>query len=144
MNLSKHFTLEELTISQTASRHGIDNTPNDLALSNLLILAITLEEIRDMFNQPIIISSGYRSPVLNSLINGSKTSAHMRGSAADIIVPAFGRPFDVIRVIMASNLEFDQLIYEFKSWIHVGISKVPRKEILTINKNGVIKGLVDL
>jgi hypothetical protein len=148
MNLSPHFTLEELVFSQTAARLGIDNTPEAETLSNLRGLSNFLEAIRDKIKKPIYISSGYRSKDLNKKIGGSKTSAHMSGLAADIISPSYGTPSELAEVIVALDLEFDQLILEFGKWVHVSVAEKPRGEMLTaINTaNGVQykSGLIDL
>jgi len=148
MNLSPHFTLEELVFSQTAARLGIDNTPEAETLSNLRGLSNFLEAIRDKIKKPIYISSGYRSKDLNKKIGGSKTSAHMSGLAADIVSPSYGTPSELAEVIVALDLEFDQLILEFGKWVHVSVAEKPRGEMLTaINTaNGVQykSGLIDL
>jgi hypothetical protein len=147
MNLSKHFTLEELTFSQTAARLGIDNTPDPDTLSNLRGLSNFLEVIREKIKRPIYITSGYRGNELNKQIGGSKTSAHMSGLAADIISPSYGTPADLAEVIAALDLEFDQLILEFGKWVHVSVSENPRGQMLTaINTSNGVKykpGLVD-
>jgi hypothetical protein len=139
MNLSKHFTLEELTFSQTAVRLGIDNTPEAETLSNLRGLSNFLEVIREKIKSPVYITSGYRSRELNEKIGGSETSAHITGNAADIVAPSYGSPADLAEIIAALDLEFDQLILEFGKWIHISISEKPRGQILTAIKtaNGV-------
>ena len=115
MKLSEHFTLEEMTFSQTASREGIDNTPDKEALNYLHDLAAALEQVRTLLgNQSILISSGYRCPELNAAVGGSTTSAHMVGMAADLTSPPL-TPLEICRMIEASPLTFDQLIYEFGS-----------------------------
>ena len=144
MNLSTHFTLEEFILSQTAVRHEIDNEPPLLALSNLKKLAETLEEVRNLFNAPILISSGYRCPILNNLVGGSRNSAHQFGRATDFTIPAFGPPLAVARKISESEIKFDQLINEFGRWVHLGIAENPRRELLTINKWGTILGLKEI
>lgn len=138
--LTPHFTLEELLVSETAARKGIDNTPDATALRNLRSLAELLERLRSKLgNLPVSVSSGYRSPALNAAIGGSKTSAHMQGLAADFIVPAFGTVLQTARAIAASGEKFDQLIYEYGRWIHVGLpapGKAPRGELLSIGSQG--------
>lgn len=130
MQLTKHFTLEEFTESATATRLGIDNDPSPEILSNLFLLASTMEEVRALLDKPITISSGYRSPKLNKAIGGSKTSAHMQGLACDFVCRAFGSPLVVATEIAESTIQFDQLIYE-GTWVHLGLSDNPRREILT-------------
>lgn len=128
MNLTQHFTLEELVFSQTAAREGIDNTPDDEVLGNLFNLAVFLEQCRSKLNKPIFVSSGYRSPELNKRIGGSPTSSHMYGRAADI-TSSYGTPKEIARAL--TGLDYDQLIVEFDRWVHVSIATHPRKEILT-------------
>lgn len=124
-NLSTHFTLEELTHSQTATRLGIENNPNDAELVNLRRLAETLERIRTAVGKPIQITSGYRCKALNERVGGSKTSAHMDGRAADIVVAGL-TPIRLARAIREAGIVLDQLIYEGE-WIHVGIPLVGEK-----------------
>src|SRR5438093_11543543 len=92
MMLSEHFSLEELTESEVAARAGIDNTPSAETMRNLLRLAAGLELVRAALgNNPIHVTSGYRSPRLNQMVGGAKNSMHTQGLAADILCPAFGR-----------------------------------------------------
>lgn len=85
INLSKHFTLDELTKSATAIRLGIDNIPNETELKNLQDLVDNiLEPLRHHYGRPIIITSGFRCEKLNKAVGGSKTSQHRFGQAADI------------------------------------------------------------
>lgn len=130
MNLSNHFTLEELTHSEVAVRKGLDNTPGSEALTNLADLASALEEVRSLLDCPIIISSGYRSPKVNAAVGGSATSAHCDGYAVDFIVPGFGTPQEIARAIAASSVAFDQLIYE-GTWVHLSIDPRMRNNTLT-------------
>jgi len=134
MNLTTHFTLDELTFSQRAAREGIDNTPDDRSLRNLERTAEFLEQIRALLGGvPIIVSSGYRCQVVNHLEGGSDASAHMRGLAADFVAPKFGSPLQVCREIVRAGLHFDQLIHEFGRWTHIGLSETsPRRQLLTI------------
>lgn len=83
--LSENFTLEEMLVSSTAKKYGIDNTPNAIAKANMIILCNKLlQPIRNRYGKSIIITSGYRCPALNSRVGGSKTSQHVSGQAADI------------------------------------------------------------
>ena len=113
MNLSPNFTLEELTSSETAARHGLDNTPGPVAMQNLQRLANFLEEVRKVLGKPISINSAYRGPEVNAKVGGSKNSQHMVGCAADIKIPGM-TPDAVCRAIIASDLQYDQLIREFE------------------------------
>ncbi len=134
MKFTAHFTLDELTRSDYATRHGIDNTPPGFVLSNLRVLATRLERVRLVLGAPLFITSGFRSSELNRAIGGSRTSAHISGLAADFIAPEYGSPFAVARAIEANadEIDFDQLIYEGK-WVHVGFTQLtqPRREVLT-------------
>lgn len=132
MNLTIHFTLEELTFSQTAVREGIDNDPPPWVVENLRRLARALENVRAILGGAILISSGYRSPALNTLIKGSPNSAHIKGLAADFTAPSYGTPRECAIAISHSSIEFDQVIHEGGRWVHFGLSEhEPRKELLT-------------
>lgn len=139
MQLSKNFTLEELTHSQTAIRKNINNTPNQTQINNLNILCNTiLQPIRDEFGA-IKISSGFRSTTLNRAIGGSSTSDHCLGYAADII-PLNASKKDV-GIWIVKNLKFHQLIMEFgtdkynPSWIHVSCNPKFARQVLWANGN---------
>jgi zinc D-Ala-D-Ala carboxypeptidase len=141
MQLSKNFTLNELIKSNTAKSRGIDNTPTDeTQLANLKQLTEkVLQPIRDHFG-PTTINSGYRSPVLNEAVRGSKTSQHCYGQAADVEVRGVAN-YDLAKWI-EDNLDYDQLILEFytpgildSGWVHVSYTgKNHRKQSLTATK----------
>lgn len=128
--LSRHFTLDELTFSQTAARRGIDNKPSREVVAHLTTLAEGLEKVRALLGGPIHISSGYRSPELNAAIRGAKKSAHLEGYAADFTCPSFGSPREVVRAIAASVIEFDQCIQE-GAWVHISFDPDMRRQVLT-------------
>jgi len=135
MNLTPHFTREELEFSQTAVRKGINNSVPEHLEENLAALAAVLEQVRSVLNgKPMRITSGYRSPKLNGVIPGSsKTSAHTKALAADFVCPDFGTPLEICRALAASNIVFDQIIEE-GTWVHVAVAasgEKPRREILT-------------
>ena len=136
MQLTEHFSLEELIASETAARAGIDNTPPPALLPNLRVLAEGLERVRaTLGHRAIRINSGYRCEALNARIGGAKGSRHMLGLAADIICPSYGAPLEVCRAIAAAGLEPDQVIHEFGKWCHVSFAAPgakPRVELLTI------------
>ena len=140
MRLSPNFTLEELTVSEVAARHGLDNTPPQEIIENLKRLAEALQTLRSFFgNNAIIVTSGYRSPEVNQKVGGSKNSDHLKGLAADFIVPSFGTPDQVIRAILASGVPFKQAIREFDRWTHFSIpapGEVPRNQALIIDRQG--------
>lgn len=128
--LSRHFTLEELTFSQTAIRKGIDNTPSLEKVAHLTRLACCMEQVRALLGGPIRITSGYRSPALNAAVGGAKTSAHMAGYAADFVCPSFGSPLEIVKAIAASSIKFDQCIQE-GTWVHISFDPDMRREVLT-------------
>lgn len=140
MKLSSHFSFEELTASESAARHGIDNIPPIAFDANLRHLADGLEAVRVLLgNNPIHINSGYRCPELNKLIGGSPQSAHMQGLAADIICPGFGTPRQICQAIMASPLGYDQCILEYDAWCHIAFSVTgtyAKRENLVIDSGG--------
>ena len=135
--LSQHFTLEELTVSQTAARRGINNVPKGAALKVLESTACRMEVVRALLgNRPIIVTSGYRGPELNAAIGGSKTSAHMTGHAVDFICPGFGTPYDIALHLAKALTGYDQIIQEFGNWVHIGFGPGQRKQLLTARSVG--------
>ena len=140
MNLTPHFTLEELTASEVADRNGWDNTPSDVELANLRRLADFLEQIKALLGgKPIMVNSAYRSKRVNDAVGSRDTSQHRIGCAADIRVPGM-TPDQVVKAIMASPLPFDQVIREFDRWTHVSIPNTPdtaaRRQALIIDRTG--------
>lgn len=133
MNLTAHFTLKELTDSDDALRHGIDNSAPDDIVDKLYDTAAGMERVRTVLDVPIHVSSGYRCPKLNAAIRGSKTSQHMKGEAVDFKAPDFGSPLDICHAILAAGsfVDFDQLICEGGRWVHVSFSEKPRGDVLT-------------
>jgi hypothetical protein len=125
MNLSANFTLKELTKSDTATRLGLDNTPDDKALENLKTLCeMVLQPVREHYGKSVSVNSAYRSPESNAAVGGSKTSDHCKGMAADIEIVGVANA-DLAQWIM-DNLEYTQLILEFytpgipdSGWVHV-------------------------
>lgn len=145
MQLSKNFHLSEFTHSQVASRFGLNNTPTDKIIDNLKLLCEkVLQPIRDNYNKPVVISSGYRSSAVNRAVGGSNRSQHRFGQAADFTIPSVDN-WDLAQWIW-KNLNYDQLILEFytggnSGWIHVGYSPRHLNQELTINKWGTFGGL---
>lgn len=120
--LSDHFTLEELTFSQAALRKGIDNTPSAPDIDNLRRLCATvLEPVRALLGVPLHVDSGYRSAILNNLVGGAVTSAHMDGRAADV-VPVGMSIMDAFAKVHASDIPYDQIIIECNAWIHLSVA----------------------
>ena len=134
LNLSIHFTLEEMTYSEVAARLGLDNTPSPAVVANLRIVAACMETIRTLVgDKPIVVHSGYRSVEVNQAVGGVRTSAHCRGLACDFVCPGFGPPVEVAVAILQSDIEYDQLILEY-GWVHVGLAQDRssfRREALT-------------
>lgn len=128
----KYFTIKELCKSTTAERLGIDNSPNSEIVNNLKqLVEYILDPLRERYGKPIHINSGYRCPALNKAVNGSKTSHHMTGLAADITVGSAAKNKILFNLVQELDLPFDQLIDEKNfSWVHVSFSEKPRKQIL--------------
>jgi len=150
--LSPHFSLAEMTYSATAIQQGINNTPNSQQVAQLSMLCeLTLEGVRKLCgDNPVNVSSGFRSQQLNAAIGGASNSAHMYGCAADFTIAGFGSPLQICQLLQKhlKDLRIDQLIYERPSgvWVHVGIaippSTTPRHQVLTITPQGTYNGLV--
>ena len=132
--MSEHFTLEDLTRSQTASRKGIDNMPPQQAIDSLNLLCSTLlEPARALLGVPLSVDSGFRCEALNEAVGGAKTSAHLDGRAADLVPQGMDlqAAFDKLRT---SDLPYDQIIFECRAWIHLAIARpgeTPRRMALT-------------
>jgi hypothetical protein len=140
MNLTPHFTLEELIASETAERNGWDNSPNDQELANLTRLADFLEQVKVVLDgKAIMISSGLRTKKVNDAVGSKDSSQHRVGCAADFRVPGM-TPDEVVQKIIASGIGFDQVIREFDRWTHISIPNSddisPRKQALIIDKAG--------
>lgn len=133
MRLSPHFTLDELARSETALRHGRNNHPGPDEIANLERLCRDLlEPTRALLGVPLHVNSGFRTLAVNTLVGGSKTSAHMDGRAADVFPVGMDlrQAFDWIR---GSTLPFDQAIEECGAWLHLAIARdgeEPRRQAL--------------
>jgi zinc D-Ala-D-Ala carboxypeptidase len=138
--LTEHFTLEEFTASDTAAQMGNPNTPPEHERANLDRLAAVMEQVRTLLGDvPILVSSGYRCPEVNAACGGAEDSAHMGGLACDFTAPSYGSAFDVCVKLQPHihELGIDQLIYEYDSWVHLGLSEgEPRAQCFTINDSG--------
>jgi len=127
MNISTHITLKEATTSQTATRLGIDNTPDAQTIGRMKVVAEKcFEPIREWYGKPLTVSSFYRCPELNKAVGGSKTSQHVKGEAIDIDTGSRVENKKLLEWAKA-NLIFDQLIYEFgdetgPEWVHISFS----------------------
>ena len=130
----KHFTLEELTRSTTASLRGIDNTPSAEAIGCLeQLVEHILDPLREAWGKPIHVNSGYRCPRLNKEVGGSPSSQHIKGQAADITT---GNPTDnrrLYHLLSTQNLPVDQAINEHDfAWIHVSYGPRHRRQFFAI------------
>lgn len=144
MNLSANFTLKELTKSDTATRLGLDNTPGEAEIENLRLLCEkVLQPVRDHFGKSVTVNSGYRSPESNAAVNGSKTSDHCKGQAADIEIP--GVPNAELAQWIMDNCDYTQLILEFytqgipdSGWVHVSFdpSNLKMQELTAVKVAG--------
>lgn len=150
MNLSEHFTFEELTHTD---HRELDNTPTEHekciidgkevtvnAVANLTRLANFLEQLKTVLGgKPIMVNSAFRSEAVNGAVGSKNTSDHRRGCAADIRVPGM-TPDEVVRAVIASDLPYQQVIREFDRWTHIAITTnegdTPKKSKLIIDKTG--------
>ena len=137
MNLSEHFSLEELTHTD---HRQFDNTPNATEMANLVRLAAFLEEVKSVVgNKPVMINSAFRCKEVNDAVGSKDSSQHRIGCAADIRVPSM-TPDEVVKAVIASGIGYDQIIREFDRWTHISIPSVagdnPRKQALIIDKQG--------
>ena len=140
MNLSPHFTLEELTRSEVAARNGWDNSPNQEEIANLQRLAYLLEKVKEAVGgKPVMINSGFRSKQVNDAVGSKDSSQHRIGCAADIRVPGM-TPRQVVEACITASVLFDQIILEFDAWTHISVSSdptlAPRHSRLIIDKQG--------
>jgi len=153
MNLTKNFTLAEMTKSETALRHGLENNPGEQELAAMKLLAEkVLQPVRDHFKKGVKVNSAYRHPDVNQRVGGSRNSDHTRGQAADIEIPGVANA--ELAQWIKDNLEFRQLILEFytpgipdSGWVHVSyVAEDNKKEVLTATrkdgKTVYLQGLV--
>jgi hypothetical protein len=137
MNLSEHFTLEELTHTD---HRQFDNTPNASELANLTRLAAFLEQLKSLLGgKPVMINSAFRSKKVNDAVGSKDSSQHRIGCAADIRVPGM-TPDQIVKAVIASDLGYDQVIREFDRWTHISVPNTkemtPRKQTLIIDRTG--------
>ena len=135
----KYFTIQELTISNTAQRKGIDNTPDQKAAAALTALvANVLDPLREAWGKPIVVNSGYRCPKLNRAVGGVARSQHTKGEAADIRTLSNRRweNEQLFKLIVKLKLPFDQLIDEYNyDWVHVSfVEGKNRRQVLHVRK----------
>lgn len=139
--MSTHFKLSEMLVTST----GMYNDPtNATVASNIDSTMWRMDEVREALGKPVRITSGYRSPAVNSRIGGSATSDHMKGLAVDFVCANMD-PIDICDVILDAYIEFDQLIAEYrngKRWVHIGFGQGMRRQVLTFRNGKYQQGLV--
>jgi len=137
MQLSEHFTLDELTHTD---HRQFDNTPNATEMANLVRLAAFLEEVKEVLGgKPIMINSAFRSEAVNTAVGSRNTSQHRIGCTANLRVPGM-TPDEVVKAVIASGIGYDQIIREFDRWTHISVPNTkdmtPRRQALIIDKQG--------
>jgi hypothetical protein len=142
--LSKNFSLAEMTKSEIAIRRDMDNTPDETVIANLQLLCEqVLQPLRDAYKLGIKVNSAYRSPDVNAAVGGVRTSDHCKGQAADIEIP--GVPNAELAQYLADNFDYTQVILEFytsgvpdSGWVHVSYDPNNLKcQVLTaVKQNG--------
>jgi hypothetical protein len=137
MNLSEHFTLEELTHTD---HRQFDNTPNATEMANLVRLAAFLEEVKTVIGgKPIMVNSAFRCKAVNDAVGSKDTSQHRVGTACDFRVPSM-TPDEVVKAVIASGIPYDQVIREFDRWTHISVPNTaganPRRQALIIDRTG--------
>lgn len=151
MQLTKHFTLAELTASGKARSLGLDNTPAPELVPRLVRTAEMLERIRATLGVPVIVTSGYRAPAVNRAVGGVTSSDHIQGHAADIVAPGYGTATQIARTLapLVSTLGIGQLALEGvkgKQWVHVStrVPDKPANRVITITDKGTQLGIQEL
>lgn len=149
LQLSQHFTWDDVTRSQTAARRGINN---DLPLelrANVLAAAQMLERIRGVLGVPMLVSSWYRCLALNRAIGSADSSDHVRGLAVDFVAPAYGSPYRVAAKLapLVDSLQIGQLINEYpdsSGWVHVSTRRPDKlvNRVITIKRSGTSVGIL--
>jgi len=137
MNLSEHFTFEELTHTD---HRELSNEPNESETENLKRLAAFLEQVKTVLGgKPVMVNSAFRSKAVNDAVGSKDTSQHRIGCAADIRVPGM-TPNEVVKAVIDSGIGYDQIIREFDRWTHISVPNKPtdnpRRQALIIDKAG--------
>lgn len=143
MNLTQHFTLEEMTRTDLRK---LDNTPPPAIIPNIKRMAEFMEQVRTELGHAIHVHSCFRSKKVNDAVGSKDTSKHREGLACDFTCPIYGDPLDIVEKLSKSGLNFDQLILEFyepkvKGWVHIGLGAKMRRQVLTINQHGTYAGI---
>jgi len=137
MNLSEHFTLEELTHTD---HRNFNNEPNASEMANLTRLAAFLEQVKEVLGgKPVMVNSAFRSKAVNDAVGSRDSSQHRIGCAADIRVPGV-TPDEVVKAVIVSGIGYDQIIREFDRWTHISVPNTkdmtPRRQALIIDRTG--------
>ncbi len=139
--ITEHFTLDELTVTNT----GLPNQPNSTQLSRLVSTAHQMELVRTVLGKPIRVNSGFRSAAVNKAVGGSPTSAHALGYAVDFVSPSYGNTKAICQAIIKAGIKFDQLILERPdiagSWVHISFDPRMRGQVLTYIGGKYLTGL---
>lgn len=151
-SITTNFKYSEMCYSSKATQLGIPNLPTgDEAKHIEELVTKILQPLRNEIKLPIKVNSGFRNPRVNKLVGGVSNSAHLTGYAADIVCPSYGggsvKKFcEYVRdFLIKNNIKFDQLIFEYGTWVHIGIRDLggrQRGEVITINKKGKFQGIV--
>ena len=150
MKLTNNFSLKELTQSQTALRNGLDNTPDEQQIDNLQnICEKILQPLREFYNLPVKVTSGFRSEQLATMIGSKPTSQHCKGEAVDFEIPSVDNKEVATKI--KDEFIFDQLILEYytgeanSGWIHVSFHEGNnRKQVLTFDGKRYTEGLPEM
>ncbi len=137
MQLSEHFTLDELTHTD---HRQFDNTPNATEMANLVRLAAFLEEVKTVLGgKPVMVNSAFRCKEVNDAVGSKDSSQHRVGTACDFRVPSM-TPDEVVKAVIASGIGYDQIIREFDRWTHISVPNTaggnPRRQSLIIDRQG--------
>lgn len=147
MQLSKHFTLAEATVSETAKKRGISNQPNSDELLQLRFTAGCMEDVRRLLGgKPVRINSWFRNAAVNKAVGGVPNSQHQKGEAVDFTCSSFGTPLEICRFLSAhkDSLGYDQLILE-PTWVHISfVRNSPRRKDLTLAGKVYLQGIIEL
>lgn len=137
MNLSEHFTFEELTHTD---HREFSNEPNESETENLKRLAAFLEQVKTVLGgKPVMVNSAFRSKAVNDAVGSKDSSQHRIGCAADLRIPGM-TPDEVVKAVIVSGIGYDQIIREFDRWTHISVPNKatdnPRRQALIIDKAG--------